>query len=93
MDCAVAWATIVLVSLPVFARQAKPREERILEVARRIERMAASHGEAAGVAWLAAAFRVSPHVVTDLRDQKLDLGEMAVVLALAEVFQNPRMRF
>ncbi len=91
MDCAVVWATIVLLSLPVFARQAKPREERILEVARRIEQGAAPLGEAAAVSPLAGSIRTPSRVVTDLRDQKLDLGEMAVVLALAEVVQNPRM--
>lgn len=53
MDCTVAWATIVLLSLPVFARQANPREERILEVARRIEHGAAPLGEAAAVSPLA----------------------------------------
>jgi hypothetical protein len=50
----------------------------------RVERAAASPGEAAAAARLAAGFRVSPQAVTDLRDQKLDLGEIAVVLVLAE---------
>ena len=50
----------------------------------RVERAGSSLDEAEAMARLAAALRVPPRVVTDLRDQELDLGEVAVVLALSE---------
>jgi hypothetical protein len=76
--------TVVSLAVPASAGKATPGEERILEAARRIERTAAPLGEAPAVARLARAFRVPPLVVTDLRDQKLDFGEVAVILAMAE---------
>ena len=80
----IAWMTIVLLGAIGFAGQPASREERIREAARRVERAAAPLGEIEGSERLAAVFLVTPRTVVDLRDQKLDLGEVAVVLALAE---------
>jgi hypothetical protein len=67
-----------------FAGQDGRQEGRIRDAQLRVERAAAPLGETVAAARLAGTFRVSAQVVADLRDQKLDLGEIAVVLALAE---------
>lgn len=77
------WPILASLGAVAFAGQAGAPEGRIREAATRVERAAAPLGEAAAAARLAAGFRVSPQAVTDLRDQKLDLGEIAVVLVLA----------
>lgn len=59
-------------------------DERIQEAALRLNRTAAVLAEPAASERLAAAFHVRSRVVVDLHDQKLDFGEVAVVLALAE---------
>jgi hypothetical protein len=69
----------------VEAGQAASRDDRIRTLARRIEQAATALGESAGHERLAAQFRVTLRVVSDLHDQKLDSGEVAVVLALAEL--------
>ncbi len=66
------------------AGQVTSREARIREAALRLERAAAPLDEAVAASRLAALFRVTPRTVTDLRDQKLDFGEVAVVLAMAK---------
>jgi len=66
------------------AAQSTSPEEQIRETARRVEQVAVPLDEVEANERLAAVFRVVPRTVTDLRDQKLDLGEIAVVLALAE---------
>ena len=75
---------MLLLGVRATAGEGRSPEERIRGAAMRLERAAAPLGEAAAVARLAAAFRISPQAVTDLRDQKLDSGEIATVLALAE---------
>jgi hypothetical protein len=80
-----AWLILLTLGAAAFAGQPVGREERIREAALRVERVIASLDEAAATARLAAAFRVSPRAVTDLRDQKLGLGQVAVVLALADI--------
>lgn len=81
------FACLILLSLgaTAFAGQPIGREERIHEATLRVERVIASLDEAEATARLAAAFRVPPRAVTDLRDQKLRLGDVAVVLALSEI--------
>ena len=80
----IVWMTM-LASGPIApAGGATSREDRILEAGRRVERVAAPLGEAESTEHLAAAFRVTPRTVMDLRDQKLDLGEVSIVLALAQ---------
>ena len=60
------------------------REEGIRESACRVGQVAAPLGDAEADERLATVFRVKPRTVTDLCDQKLDLGEVTVILALAE---------
>ena len=81
----IVWMTILAQGAVALAGQSTAREERIREAARRVERVAAPFGEAEANERLAAVFRVKPRTLSDLRDQKLNLGEVAVVLALAEV--------
>jgi hypothetical protein len=59
-------------------------EDRLRDAGIRIDRAAAALGEAETVTRLAVAFKLSGRAVTDLHDQKLDYGEVATVLALAE---------
>jgi len=80
----IVWMTFVPLGAVAFAGQSMSREERIQATARRVERAAGPLGEAETDERSAAIFRVKPRTVTDLHDQKLDLGEVAVVLALAE---------
>ncbi|HSB73854.1 MAG TPA: hypothetical protein VLT62_31395 [Candidatus Methylomirabilis sp.] len=77
---------MILLSLDTASVAGQPagREQRIGDAALRVERAMARLQEAEATARLAAAFGVSPRAVTELRDQKLALGEVAVVLALAE---------
>jgi hypothetical protein len=78
------WLLLLSFGATAFAGQPVGREERIREAALRVERVLVSLDETAATTRLAAAFRVPARAVTDLRDQKLGLGEVAVVLALAE---------
>lgn len=66
------------------AGQAPPLEDQLRDAALRIEWAAASLEERENVARLAAAFKVRPRTIADLRDDKLDFGEVSLVLALAE---------
>jgi hypothetical protein len=59
-------------------------EERIQEAILQLDRAATGVDGARAAQRLALAFRVSPRLVADLQDQKLDFGEVAMVLALAE---------
>ncbi len=61
-----------------------PAEERIQEAIQRLDRIVTGVDPTRAVQRLAVAFRVSPQLVADLQDQKLDFGEVATVLALAE---------
>lgn len=79
------WLTLLLPGALAFAAQPAGREERIRDAVSRVERAGSSLSEAAGSERLAVAFHVPTRIVSDLRDQKLTLGETAVVLALAEV--------
>lgn len=69
------------------AGQPPPSEERLRDAVIRIERAASALGEPEAVARLADAFKVSARMVTDLHDEKLDFGEVAMVLTLAEASQ------
>jgi hypothetical protein len=66
------------------AADVAPVEERIQEAVRRVDRAATAVAAARAAQRMAAAFQVSPRMIADLHDQKLDFGEVAVVLALAE---------
>jgi len=79
-----AFALALAWLLPSVAWGAVP-DERIQEAVLRVNRAADALGEAKGEERLARVFRVAPHVVAELYEQKLDFGEVAVVLALAEV--------
>jgi hypothetical protein len=61
------------------------RENRIRTLAQRIAQAAAGLGEPGSHDRLSTQFRVSPQVVADLHEHKLDSGEVSVVLALAEL--------
>lgn len=67
------------------AAQDTSRAGRIRTLVQRIEQAAAALGESATHERLAVLFRVTLRAVSDLHDQKLDSGEVAVVLALAEL--------
>ncbi len=86
-DCLGFAASLILLSTvaTAFAGQVVGREERIREAALRVERVIVSLDEAEAAKRLAAALRVPPRSVTDLRDQKLGLGDVAVALALSEL--------
>lgn len=77
---------------PAVAGQPAPVEDRLRDAALRIERAAAGLPEAEAASRLAQAFRVKPRLVLDLHDQKLDFGEVALVLALAELGKSPSDR-
>lgn len=79
-----AWMFLLSLDTVSVAGQAAGREQRISDAARRVERALAGLQEAEATARLADAFGVTPRAVTELRDQKLALGDIAVVLALAE---------
>jgi hypothetical protein len=65
----ILWVILLSQGAVAFAAGSASREERIQDEA--TDR-------------LARVFRVTPRSVTDPHDQKLDLGEVAVLLALAE---------
>jgi hypothetical protein len=69
-----------------------PVEERIQEAILRLDRAATALNEARAAQRLALTFRVPTRTVADLHDQKLDFGEVAVVLALAEAARTPADR-
>jgi hypothetical protein len=69
-----------------------PPDERIQAAMLRLNRTALSVTDGSPEEWLARAFRVAPRLVADLQDQKLDFGEVAVVLALAEAGRTPSDR-
>lgn len=79
------WLILLCTVATTFAGQVLGREERIRDAALRAERVIISLDEAEAAERLAAAFRVTPRAVTNLRDQMLRLGDVAVVLALSEV--------
>lgn len=68
---------------PAVADVAGPAD-RLREIMLSLDRAAAPLSEAAAATRLAAAFRIPARQVVELLDQKLDLGEAAIVLALAE---------
>jgi hypothetical protein len=68
----------------VSAGQAPSPEEQLRDAVIRIDRAATALGEAETVSRLAAAFKVPGRAVSALHDEKLDFGEVAMVLALAE---------
>jgi len=74
------------------AGESLPAEDRIRDAAIRIDRAGAALGEAETVARLAAGFHTGPRAVAELRDEKLDFGEVAVLLALAELARIPADR-
>jgi hypothetical protein len=61
-----------------------PAEDRIREAMLRADRAATALEGACAAQRLAVVFRVPARVVAYLQDQKLDFGEIAMVLALAE---------
>lgn len=63
-------------------------EDGIQDAAVRVSRAVDALGEARAEERLARLFRVAPRVVAELYEQKLDFGEVAVVLALAEAGQT-----
>ena len=77
-------AVIFLTGGLAAAGQPPTPEEQLRDAAIRIERAATALGEAETVTRLAAAFKVSSRAITGLHDEKLDFGEVAMVLALAE---------
>jgi hypothetical protein len=77
-------AVLILTGGPAIAAQPPTPEDQLRDAAIRIERAAAALGEAETVSRVAAAFKVSSRTITDLHDEKLDFGEVAIVLALAE---------
>ncbi len=84
------WLYVALWMVPLstgavaLAGQPAGQETRIRDAMIRIDRAGTVIGEAESMERLAAAFKVKPRVVMDLQDQKLDYGEVAVVLALSE---------
>ncbi len=85
-----AWASgvvgLVILSLAslALAGEVISHEARIREAALRVDRAAATLDEAAATTRLAGVLGVTPRTVTDLREQKLDFGEVAIVLTLAK---------
>ncbi len=77
-------AVILLAGGLAAAAQPAVSEDQLRVAAIRIDRAATALGEPETVSRLAAAFKVSPRSVTDLHDEKLDFGEVTLVLALAE---------
>ncbi len=82
----VALGLLALLPIGTVALAGQPvgREDRIRDAMIRIDRAGTAIGEVESLERLGAAFKVKPRVVMDLRDQKLDYGEVAVVLALSE---------
>ncbi len=80
------WIIAALIGTAGFATaaQSPAPEDQLRDAAIRIDRAATTLGEAETVIRLAAAFKVPSRTVTDLHDEKLDFGEVALVLALAE---------
>ncbi len=79
-------AALILLSaaLPPGAAPSRGPEERIRDAVIRIDRAGATIGEEESLERLAAAFKLKRRIVLDLRDQKLNYGQVTVVLALAE---------
>jgi hypothetical protein len=86
------WLLLGLWTGGVTAGEPLPFEDRIRDAAIRIDRAAAALGEVETITRLGAAFRTAPRTIADLHDQKLDFGEVAVVLAMAEVARIPADR-
>jgi hypothetical protein len=61
-----------------------PAEDRMQDAMQRVDRAATALDATRAAQRVAAVFRVPARVVADLQDQKLDFGEVAMVLALAE---------
>jgi hypothetical protein len=78
------WMMLLPAGAVALAGQSTGREDRIRNVMIRIDRAGTAIGEAESLERLGVAFKVKPRTVMDLRDQKLDYGEVAVVLALSE---------
>ncbi len=78
------WMLLVPTGAVALAGQPMGRENRIRDTMIRIDRAGTAIGEMEALERLGTAFKVKPRIVMDLRDQKLDYGEVAVVLALAE---------
>ncbi len=81
MACVVGTAGLLFGSM---ASAAMSPDARIQEAGRRVERAIAPLGETESAERLAAAFRIAPRTVIDLLDQKLDLAQVCIVLALAQ---------
>ena len=77
---------MILLSVDTVTAAGQPagREQRIGDAALRVERAVARLQEGEATARLADVFGVPPRALTELRDQKLALRDVAVVLALAE---------
>ncbi len=81
-----AAASLVLLNaaLVTWAAQTRGPEERIRDALIRIDRAGTALGEVQSLDRLATAFKVKPRIVMDLRDQKLNYGQVTLVLALSE---------
>jgi hypothetical protein len=77
-------AGLIGLAAVALAGQAPSYEDQLRDAAIRIDRAAAPLGEAGAVSRLAAAFKVPERTVLGLHDEKLDFGEVALVLALAD---------
>lgn len=86
------WLLLGLWRGGVTAGEPLPTEDRIRDAAIRIDRAAAALGEAETVSRLGAGFRIAPRTIADLHDQKLDFGEVAVLLSMAEIAKIPADR-
>ncbi len=82
--CLALWMVLFSAGAVALAGQPAGQETRIRDAMIRIDRAGTAIGETESLERLAAAFKVKPRVVMDLQDQKLDYGEVAVVLALSE---------
>lgn len=67
------------------AGQPPGSEGRIRSALQRLDRAAEVVGESRALDRMSADFKVTSRAVEELRDQKLDIGEVAAVLALAEM--------
>ncbi len=82
--CVALWMVLRSTGAAALAGQPAGQENRIRDAMIRIDRAGTAIGDVESMERLAAAFKVKPRVVMDLQDQKLDYGEVAVVLALSE---------
>ncbi len=83
---------LVLLGAGRAAAEATRPADQVRDLILGVDRAAATLSEAATATRLASAFGVRPRQVLDLLDQKLDPGEVAVVLALAEASRTPSDR-